>query len=75
MKYLRMSEMLRQNGDRHAANAARHAANGRPDYAAGSMRKAERNYARAKAFDAPAFMIPAFEAFKRRVAAAILGGS
>ena len=74
MKYLTVSECLRRNGDRHAANAARHLENGRPDYAAGSMRKAERNWARAKLFDPPAWTKPLIDLFAAQVAAEILKG-
>lgn len=46
-----MSEQIRENGDRHKANAARYLAADKPEYAAGSLRKAERNYAKAKLID------------------------
>lgn len=52
MPYMTLSQSIRANGDRHAANAQRHRRNGKPEYAAGSMRKAERNWRRAAEMDA-----------------------
>jgi hypothetical protein len=64
-RYLTISETIRENGDRHAANARRHMAEGRPEYAAGSMRKAERNWLRAKEFECPPN--PVADAFVRAI--------
>jgi hypothetical protein len=41
------SEEVGENGDRHVRNALKHYAEGRPEFAAGSMKKALRNYERA----------------------------
>ena len=54
MKYLTFAETIRENGERHMANAAKWEAAGKPDYAAGSRRKAGRNFLRAKAMELPA---------------------
>ena len=50
MPYMSIEECHRSNGDRHAARAEAWIAAGKPEYAAGSMRKARRNWARAEAW-------------------------
>lgn len=47
MSYISLPESIKANGDRHLDRARRHHAEGHPDYAAGSVRKAWRNYLRA----------------------------
>lgn len=49
--YKPQQDRWRENGDRHKRNAERYLAEGKPEYAAGSMRKAERNYKNAKLLD------------------------
>jgi hypothetical protein len=61
MKYVSLSETIKQNGERHMANAYRYEAAGLPEYAAGSRRKAERNFARAESLR-PEALPPVFEA-------------
>ncbi len=52
-RYMTVAESLWANCHRHMQNAKRHMAAGRSDYAAGSMRKAYRNFERGRrvAFD------------------------
>lgn len=47
-RYLTMSEEIHENGERHARNAARYTIEGKIDHAIGSLRKARRNYLRAR---------------------------
>jgi hypothetical protein len=75
MRYLTVSETLRRNGDRHAARAAAYLAAGMSDRAAGSMRKAKRNWARAKAFEPQAWTRPLIESLARQVAEQVLHGT
>ncbi len=49
----KLAETIRENGERHLANAVSYAARGLPEYSAGSQRKAERNFKRAKALEWP----------------------
>jgi hypothetical protein len=58
MTYLSVGASFRSNGDRHERKAEYWRAEGKPEYAAGSMRKAERNWKRADDL-AEAFKIPA----------------
>lgn len=51
-EYLSFSDSIRVNGDRHKANAERYLAEGNVAFAAGAMRKADRNYAKADRIDA-----------------------
>lgn len=77
MRYISVSESIRQNGDRHKANAERYLAEGKPDYAAGSLRKAARNYYKADELDqmlqVPAFIKPAYDALLKAVEDEIFG--
>lgn len=47
-EYQTLEQTIDANGNRHEANARAYLAAGKPDYAAGSMRKAVRNHARAQ---------------------------
>jgi hypothetical protein len=49
-EYLTVAECLRRNAERHRQNALRYLADGKPDYAAGSLAKAKRNLQRADYF-------------------------
>lgn len=72
MQYMTLSENIRKNGDRHKANAERYLSQGLPEYAAGSMRKAEKNYKRAdeieEIFKLPKFLEPFYKEVKEAMA-------
>jgi len=47
-RYMTVSECLWENGRRHMRNAGKHLAEGRSEYAVGSMRKAWKNFQRSR---------------------------
>lgn len=76
MKYLTVAECIRQNGERHLANAVSYASRGMMDYSDGSMRKAARNFARAELLEPPAlppWMKGALDELHHRMDLALLG--
>jgi hypothetical protein len=66
MTYMSIGASFRANGDRHAQKAEHWRAVGKPEYAEGSMCKAERNWKRAddlaKVFKIPVEFQPAYDA-------------
>lgn len=47
MSYMTLVDTIAENADRHVARGLQHYGEGRPEYAAGSFKKALRNYANA----------------------------
>jgi mono/diheme cytochrome c family protein len=66
-KYRSIEQCHRANGDRHAARAKYWLAQGKPDYAEGSMRKARRNWARADAWKTPDCFAPLMKQMLDRI--------
>lgn len=56
MKYLSLAESIKLNGDRHKANAEVYLAKGMLKHAAGSLRKAAKNYERASLYEFDPFV-------------------
>lgn len=71
--YVTLDETIEAEARRHEARAAYHAANGRPDYAAGSMRKAHRKRVQAEKFRASRDCGPLLNAVLDTLANKILG--
>lgn len=63
-----ISESYRQNARRHEQRAQMHIADGRPDWARGSLAKAARNVDRANRLDEMMRLPPALERIANRLA-------
>lgn len=70
-EYLPVVGGLEANAERHYANARRHEREGRPEYAAGSLRKGDRNLSRARVLREAVAMPPFLEEAINRVSAVI----
>jgi hypothetical protein len=56
MQYLTLVDSIRQNGNRHLANAIGYASAGLPRHSDGSLRKAMRNLSKADSFTIPPWL-------------------
>lgn len=76
--YLTIVQELRNNGDRHAANAQKYIDQGKTEYAKGSMLKAERNWKHANEIEGMMKIDPIFDPlinkFAQKIANTILNG-
>jgi hypothetical protein len=63
--YQSIEAFFESNAERHDANAARHIADGRPDYALGSLRKAAKWRAKKSFFDVPPHLKEVYAITKR----------
>ena len=65
--YQPVESFFEEHAKRHEANAARHVANGHPDYALGSLRKAAKWRAKKVFFAVPPYLAEVYAITKRNM--------